>query len=205
MANAKAEQGLALYTQGLSCADIATQLGTSSATVRSWKKRYGWDAEQHATPDCNAVAFPAQRNAKVQQPAKGKRGRKPTGKYDIPDMVEKIDAYLESTKEELPILKECCLQNDWNYDYVMQLQRQHEDLAHAIKKLLDWKEVRLERGGLSGKYDKTMVIFTLKQPTHGWRDKPIPGTDGNDDSVVFVDSEDAMLKYLEEHGDKHGG
>lgn len=73
MANANAEQGLALYKQGLSCVEIAAQLSTSAATVRSWKKRYGWDSGQSATPATQRkrnVAPKPQRNAtpKTVQP-----------------------------------------------------------------------------------------------------------------------------------------
>lgn len=31
------------------------------------------------------------------------------------------------------------------------------------------------------------------------------GNPANDETIVFVDSEEAMRKYLEEHGDEHGG
>ncbi len=206
MANAKAEQAQALYMAGHSLADIAQQLAVPTATVRSWKKRHGWGNTESATPATqqgNAVAFPAQRNATPKPPPKPKRGRKPTGKYDTADMVEKIADYIEATKDELPILKECCLLNGWDYDYVMKLQRADDALRQSIKKLLDWKEVRLERGGLTGKFNKTMVIFTLKQPAHGWRDKA-PDSENNGDSVIFVDSEQAMKDYLAEHGDTHG-
>lgn len=172
MANVKAEQGRALYRQGRTLAEIAKALGVSDSTVRSWKRRdpEGWPDNATGATDAtqrtrNVAPEPLQK--------KSKKGRKPSGKYDIADMVAKIDEYVDETKENLPILKECCLLNGWNYDYVMQLQRQHDELAQSIKKLLDWKEVRLERGALFGDFDRTMVIFTLKQPAHGWSDKPV--------------------------------
>lgn len=90
-----------------------------------------------------------------------------TGKYDIPKMIKIIDEYIENT--DLPILKEVCYINKWDYDYVMQLKRNDEELAQPIKRLLCKKEVELEKGGMSGKYNNTMAIFSLKQL--GWKDR----------------------------------
>lgn len=100
-----------------------------------------------------------------------KRGRPPKNKYAIAYMTARIGQYLDYYDGPVPILKECCLLNEWNYDYVMELQRKHEELSQSIKKLLDWKEVKLERGALNGSIDKTMAIFSLKQPAHGWTDQ----------------------------------
>ena len=58
-------------------------------------------------------------------------------KYTIKTMVRKIYEYTE--KAQLPILKECCFQNDWNYDYVMQLQRDNPVLSQSIRRLLTKK------------------------------------------------------------------
>lgn len=90
-------------------------------------------------------------------------------KYNIDFMKKKIDEYIESRKKSIPILKECCLLNDWDYDYVMKLQREHEGLRQSIKKLLNWKEVKLEQGAMTGQLNTTMAVFSLKQL--GWRDK----------------------------------
>lgn len=92
--------------------------------------------------------------------------RPKSDKYNIETMISIIEEYTKTI--ELPILKEVCYQNKWNYDYVMQLQRDNEELSQSIKTLLDKKETQLERGGLSGKYNNTMAIFSLKQL--GWRD-----------------------------------
>lgn len=96
-----------------------------------------------------------------------KRGRPPSGKYNISEMIKKIEAYAEET--EIPILKEVCYKNKWDYQYTMNLQAENDSLRESIKSLLDKKESELERGGLNGKVDKTMAIFSLKQL--GWRDK----------------------------------
>lgn len=93
-------------------------------------------------------------------------GRITKPKYEIDYMLDKIYEYTETT--ELPILKEVCYLNNWNYDYVKQMEARDENLSHSIKRLLNKKEVELEKGGLCGKYNKTMAVFSLKQL--GWRD-----------------------------------
>lgn len=120
--------------------------------------------------------------AKATQPNQAKpkrpRGRPPalrkdgTPKYDIPAMAAAIRLYtnqcLEATKG-FPILKECCILNDWEYDYVRQLAMEHAELSTAIKRLLDQKEICLEKLGACGLIHKSMAIFSLKQL--GWTDK----------------------------------
>ena len=92
--------------------------------------------------------------------------RPKTDKYNIDNMIKIIDEYTKNT--DLPILKEVCYKNKWNYDTIMKYQRDNELLMQSIKTLLDKKETQLERGGLLGKYNNTMAIFSLKQL--GWRD-----------------------------------
>jgi len=79
-----------------------------------------------------------------------------------------IDEYTDKT--EFPIIKEVCFFNDWNYDYVMELQRGNEELSQSIKRLLTKKEIALERGVHAGTIDRTFAIFTLKQHAHNWSD-----------------------------------
>ena len=90
--------------------------------------------------------------------------RPKTGKYD--NLVQDIIDYTEQT--EYPILKELCYLKHYNYDYVMQLQRDNEELSQSIKELLYKKESYLEREGIKGNLAQTMAVFTLKQL--GWRD-----------------------------------
>lgn len=93
--------------------------------------------------------------------------------YDPEAMVNKIDDYLEFIRKEdpdkIPILKECCLRYGWSYDYFLQMCRDDLGLAHARNKLLDTKEVALERGGLTGKLVSSIAAFSLKQL--GWSEK----------------------------------
>ena len=90
-------------------------------------------------------------------------------KYNIKEMVEVITNYTKKTN--LPILKECCLENQWDYDYLMQLQREHQILRCAIKEMLMKKEIMLEKALYTGE-NNTGFIFSLKQL--GWKDNPEP-------------------------------
>jgi hypothetical protein len=90
--------------------------------------------------------------------------RPKSNKYD--NLKSDIIEYTNTA--EYPILKELCYQKHYNYDYVMQLQRNDEELAQSIKELLYKKESYLEREGIKGNIAQTMAVFTLKQL--GWKD-----------------------------------
>lgn len=90
-------------------------------------------------------------------------------KYNIKKIVAQILEYTETSN--LPILKEVCFQNEWDYDYILQLQREHELLRLAIKRLLLKKEILLEKAMYTGE-NNTAFIFSLKQL--GWKDNPDP-------------------------------
>lgn len=110
------------------------------------------------------------------------RPKKPI--YEIPYMLKQIEKYLmdcnvdgsQYTKSgqrkplRIPIMKECCLKNGWNYDYVYELAREKEnsELMDAINELIGWKEILLEQGMLYGTIKHGAAIFSLKQL--GWRD-----------------------------------
>lgn len=93
--------------------------------------------------------------------------RPKTEKYKIENLCKEIDNYTKKT--ELPILKELCYKKDYNYDYLIHMQRDNEELYQSIKKLLYKKESTLERKALNGEMNSTMAIFSLKQL--GWKDK----------------------------------
>lgn len=96
-------------------------------------------------------------------------GRPKKPKYKIPYMVKQIKKYTDET--DLPILKECCFENDWNYDYVMQIQRDNPVLSQSIRRLLTKKEIILEKALYAGT-NNTGCVFGLKQL--GWKDNPEP-------------------------------
>ena len=110
-------------------------------------------------------------------------GRPKKAKYKTNYMVKKIEEYIADCNVDgthlmpngqrkpvrVPILKECCLRNQWNYDWIMQMQREDEELSDAIHTLLGWKEVILEQGMLTGVLRPGAAIFSLKQL--GWTDR----------------------------------
>lgn len=116
-----------------------------------------------------------------------KPGNEYKSKYNIDFMIKQVNEYIERNKRGLPILKEVCLENEWDYDYVMQLQREHKELSQATKRLLSLKEIKLEKGALLGKIDKTMAIFSLKQL--GWKDR-------NEHDINMGSGKDELADFL---------
>lgn len=90
-------------------------------------------------------------------------------KYNIRKMIKALHEYTD--KHEIPILKDCCFENDWNYEYFMQLQRENPELAQETRRLLMKKEIKLEQFMYTGQ-NNTAFIFSLKQL--GWKDSPEP-------------------------------
>ena len=87
-----------------------------------------------------------------------------SGKYD--NLVKDIQEY--TAKTDYPILKELCYLKHYNYDTIMKMQRDDEELMQSIKELLYKNEAYLEYNGVHGKLSNTMAVFALKQL--GWRD-----------------------------------
>lgn len=92
-------------------------------------------------------------------------GRPP--KYNIPEMIQVVEKYIES--QDIPILKEVCYQNRWNYKYIYELAEKNPEFSESIKRLIDKKEAQIERLALRGEVQQTMAIFSLKQL--GWKDR----------------------------------
>ena len=113
-------------------------------------------------------------------------------KYNIKDMCKTIDSYVNKCKRDpdklaFPILKEICVEKYWCYDYVMQLEREEEELSQSIKRLLDLKEARLEMNGVFDNYNARMAVFSLKQL--GWKDN------------MEVSANDKALEVMKEFND----
>jgi hypothetical protein len=117
-------------------------------------------------------------------------GRPISEKYKIDFVIETMQNYIDNT--ELPIFKEVCYQNKWDTARIYQLGNENEELLDTIKTLTNKKEVELEKGGLTGKYNPTMTVFSLKQL--GWKDRQEVEVSGNKDSnsikVEFVNNAD---------------
>ena len=108
-------------------------------------------------------------------------GRPPKPKYELDFMLEQIDEYTNNT--EIPILKELCYQQYWNYDYIIKIKAEKEELGRSIKRLLDKKEAQLEKLSLNRIIDRTTAIFSLKQL--GWKDRV---------ETEFIDEKDNVLR-----------
>jgi hypothetical protein len=92
-----------------------------------------------------------------------------TEKYKPERLIKIFDDYVANT--ELPILKEVCFENSLCYEHIVRLESKLDEedrLRQSIKRLLFKKEIELEKGILTSKYNVTAGIFSLKQL--GWRD-----------------------------------
>jgi len=98
------------------------------------------------------------------------KGRPP--KVKINDIIAAVGPYLEDA--DPPIVAEFAHQQGITRQYLYELaatakKRGDARLSDAIKMLSEAKEIKLERGGLSGRYSPSVAIFSLKQL--GWSDK----------------------------------
>lgn len=92
-------------------------------------------------------------------------GRPKTERYK--DIGKKLEEYIEKT--DLPIIAEFCYLNGITKQHLYRLSNSDETLSDSIKRAVMKKEFELEKGSLTGKYNVTQCIFSLKQI--GWRDK----------------------------------
>jgi len=106
-----------------------------------------------------------------------KRGRPKKVTAEI--LVRDIEPYLRSTA--VPILAEFAHQHGITRSYLYQLAYAERDagrpeLSNGLAWLSEAKEVALEKGGLTGKLNPSVVKFSLKQL--GWREEPIDKNEG---------------------------
>lgn len=127
------------------------------------------------------------------------KGRPP--KVKINDILAAVDPYLEDA--DPPIVAEFAHQQGITRQYLYELaatakKRGDARLSDAIKKLSEAKEIKLERGGLSGRYSPSVAIFSLKQL--GWSDKG-PAEEASDDGGT----DDPLSAALREIAEGHTG
>lgn len=106
-------------------------------------------------------------------------------KVNIETLIADVDDYI--AKANPPIVAEYAHLHNITRCYLYQLAEKNEELSNAIKKIAEAKEVMLEQKALSGKYNSSMAIFSLKQL--GWKDSK-DTNDANDDDMVkqFIDA-----------------
>ena len=125
-------------------------------------------------------------------------------KWQEPDNLVLLQGWARDGCTDEELAKKMNISPSTLYEWV----KKYPEISEAIKKgkeVVDYEvENALLKKALGG--DVTAMIFWLKnRKPHQWRDKPYVERPEDTDAVVFVDSEEAMLKYLEEHGDAHGG
>lgn len=112
-----------------------------------------------------------------------KTGRPP--KVKIKDLINDADDYIKNANP--PILAEYAHMHNITRQYLYELAGKDKTLSDTIKKISEAKEIKLEKGALSGEYSANMAIFSLKQL--GWSDKQkIEVSDSIDDSIKEMEA-----------------
>ena len=82
-------------------------------------------------------------------------------------IIDGVDKYLKTANP--PIIAEYAHSLGITRQRLYQIADKDEAILDAIKRIVEAKEVMLEKKGLTGEYSATMAIFSLKQL--GWRDR----------------------------------
>ena len=92
----------------------------------------------------------------------------PKRKMGVAELVAAANLYADTAP--IPIVKEFAMQVGYPYTYLYELAAKHPTFHEALRRIVDMKEIILEKGALTGELDRSMAIFSLKQI--GWRDQP---------------------------------
>ena len=110
-------------------------------------------------------------------------GRPP--KVNVEDLINDAENYIATANP--PILAEYAHMHGITRQYLYELAGKNKILSDTIKKISEAKEIKLEKGALSGEYSANMAIFSLKQL--GWSDKQkIEVSDNIDDSIKEMEA-----------------
>ena len=95
-----------------------------------------------------------------------------TKKVTVEELLDDVDGYLLTA--DPPIVKEFALLHGISRQRLYQIADEcaakgDYRLKEEMQRMIDAKEVMLEKKGLTGEYASTMAIFSLKQL--GWSDK----------------------------------
>lgn len=120
---------------------------------------------------------------------------RPVSVYTPERLKEIEDAMNDYTeKTAIPILAEFAFE----FGILREEIYKHPELNYARKMMLTKKEVQLEKGSLTGKLDRTVAIFSLKQL--GWSDKHEHQLSGSVTSISKLSDEELerRIKDLEQ-------
>lgn len=92
---------------------------------------------------------------------------KAQSKYHKTKMVEIMDEYTKNT--DIPVLKELCYLQGWQYGTIQQSAQRHPKVKDAIERMLMKKEAVIEIGALKGELNSNQAKFSLGQL--GWSSK----------------------------------
>lgn len=99
---------------------------------------------------------------------KGSCGAYKYTKEFVDELADKLLIYAET--HSLPFLKDFAYENKIPAEEISRTCAKNEKFKRALNILKDRQEMQILRGGLAGKLNPAMAIFTLKNCS-GWRDK----------------------------------
>jgi len=115
------------------------------------------------------------------------------GVKKIREIIKRIEDYILENRDGLPILKECCLKNGWDYGELLELAEEHIGVKKAVEKLQNQKEVNLEKGGITGKLSKPMSAYLLERLERERAEKSMYQALEVLDGILKMDEEAAAL------------
>ena len=110
------------------------------------------------------------------------RPKQYTDKF-IEDLGNEMVIWFE--EEDNIFIKDFFLSKGLSSDYAHRFSDQSEPFCRALKRAKEMQESKIAKGGLTGKYNSTFAIFTLKNVA-GWRDKQEIEQTGTQDLVIKV-------------------
>jgi hypothetical protein len=81
----------------------------------------------------------------------------------ISEIIKKIEEYVKNNSEGLPILRECCFENNWDFCEFLLLSEANPKVKRAVNMLLSKKEINLEKFGVKGSFHKGFAQFLLER------------------------------------------
>lgn len=105
--------------------------------------------------------------------------------WDRIELREALMQYIEKT--DIPIVAEFCHEQGVHRQKLYEM----DELGDAIKACITKKEAALEKGALTGKYQQSMAIFSLKQL--GWKDTHEQTHKGDAAAPIMISTTDSRL------------
>ena len=121
--------------------------------------------------------------------------------YNVDDIVEKLNKYIDDTEE--PMILEFCVNYGINRQYLYELRdkelvKDNKSLADTIKRAIEKEEMFLLKNAERQKINPVFAMFRLKQPAFGYKDKTEIETTGETTVTNKIDLSGMSTEDLKE-------